>query len=79
MKLKSGYQNESLDNINEEVSGHLHQPVGDHHQQICQWGLIKLCQWRLDVVFKQRTVGSFSVLEHDGIVKRHSKMNQSCS
>lgn len=79
MKLKIGCQIENLDNINEAASRHLHQPVGDHYQQICQWAFIKLCQWTPDVVFKERTVGSFSGFEHDGIVKGHSAMNQSCS
>jgi len=33
MKLTSGFQTESLDNINEAASGHLNQPVGIFHPQ----------------------------------------------
>ena len=35
MKLTSGCQTDSLDNISEAASGHLHQLVGNHHQPIC--------------------------------------------
>jgi hypothetical protein len=51
MKLTSGCQTESLDNISEAASGHLHQPVGifisqwafvisSEHQQIRQWAIV---------------------------------------
>ena len=39
MKLTSDCQRESLKNISEAASGHLHQPVGDHNQQIRRWTL----------------------------------------
>jgi len=71
MKLTSGCQIENLDNISKAASEHLHKLVGDHHQQIRQWAFVKLCQWTLDFVFKQRTVGSFYGLAHDGVFKKH--------